>query len=38
MKMVLKELEYEGVDWVSLELARAQWRILVKTVMNIRVP
>jgi hypothetical protein len=32
MKMVIKEMECEGVHWVSSAL----WRILVRTVMNIR--
>jgi hypothetical protein len=34
----LREIGWDGVDWVDLAQDRDQWRALVKTVMNLRVP
>jgi hypothetical protein len=31
-------LRYNGVDWIDLAQDRYQWRALVITVMNLRVP
>jgi hypothetical protein len=36
--MDLREIEWEGVDWVHPAQDRDQWRAVVYTVMNIRVP
>jgi hypothetical protein len=36
--MDLREIGWDGVDWVDLLQERNQWRALVNTVMNIRVP
>jgi hypothetical protein len=36
--MDLREVGWEGVDWIHLVQDRDQWRALVKTVMNLRVP
>jgi hypothetical protein len=36
-KMVLGEIEWDGINWVDLAQDRDQWRILVNTVMNLRV-
>jgi hypothetical protein len=36
--MDLREIGWEGVDWIELAQDRAQWRTLVNTVMNLRVP
>jgi ABC-type Fe3+ transport system permease subunit len=33
----IKEIEWEGVDWMHLAQDREQWRVLVNTVMNLRV-
>jgi hypothetical protein len=34
----LREIGYEGVDWMHLAQDRGQWRAIVNTVMNLRVP
>jgi hypothetical protein len=34
----LKDLGLDNVDWIDLAPDRDQWRTLVNTVMNIRVP
>jgi len=36
--MDLREIGQEGVDWMHLVYVRDQWRALVITVMNLRVP
>jgi hypothetical protein len=38
MKMDLREIEWDGVDWIDLAEDRDQWRAFVRTVMNVRVP
>jgi hypothetical protein len=38
IKMDLREIGRDGVDWVDLALDRDHWRALVNTVMNLRVP
>jgi hypothetical protein len=38
IKIDLREIEWEGVDWVDLAQDRDQWRAVVNTVMNLRVP
>jgi hypothetical protein len=35
-KMDLRELGWDGVDWIYLAQDRDQWRTLVNTVMNLR--
>jgi hypothetical protein len=37
-KMDLREIGWDGVDWIELAQDRDQWRALVNTVMNLRVP
>jgi hypothetical protein len=34
----LREIGRDGMDWIDLAQDRDQWRALVNTVMNIRVP
>jgi hypothetical protein len=34
----LRELRWGGMDWIDLAQDRDQWRALVNTVMNLRVP
>jgi len=36
--MDLREIDWEGVDWMRLTQGRDQWRALVNTVMNLLVP
>jgi hypothetical protein len=38
IKIDLREIEWDGMDWVDLAKVRDQWRALVNTVMNLRVP
>jgi hypothetical protein len=38
IKMDLRETVWGGMDWIDLALDRDQWRALVNTVMNLRVP
>jgi hypothetical protein len=37
-KMNLREIGRDGMDWIDLTQDRDQWRALVNTVMNLRVP
>jgi hypothetical protein len=37
IKMDLKELQLEGVNWIHLSQDRIQWRVLVNSVLKIRV-
>jgi hypothetical protein len=34
----LREIGWNGGDWIDLAQDRDQWRALVKAVMNLRVP
>jgi hypothetical protein len=38
IKMDLREIGWGGMDWIDLAEDRDQWRPLVNTVMNLRVP
>jgi hypothetical protein len=37
-RCLLREIGWDGVDWVDLAQDRDHWRALVNTVMNLRVP
>jgi hypothetical protein len=37
IKMDLREIGLDGVDWIDLAQDRDQWRALMNTVMNLRV-
>jgi hypothetical protein len=37
-KMDLREIGWGGMGWIDLDQDRDQWRTLVNTVMNFRVP
>jgi hypothetical protein len=36
--MDIREIRWEGVDWIDMAQDRIQWRALVNTVLNLRVP
>jgi hypothetical protein len=36
--MDLREIGWDGVDWIELAQDRDKWRALMNTVMNLRVP
>jgi hypothetical protein len=38
IKMDLREIGWDGMDWIDLTQDKEQWRALVNTVMNLRVP
>jgi hypothetical protein len=38
IKMDLKEIGWDSVDWTDMAQDRNQWRVLVNTVLNLRVP
>jgi hypothetical protein len=38
IKIDLREMGWDGIDWIDLAQDRDQWRALVNTVMNLRVP
>jgi hypothetical protein len=38
IKTDLTEIGWDGVDWIELAQDRDQWRALVNTAMNLRVP
>jgi hypothetical protein len=38
IKMDLAEIGWDGRDWIELAQEEDQWRALVNTVMNLRVP
>jgi hypothetical protein len=37
IKMDLREIGWNGMDWIDLAQDREQWRALVNMVMNLRV-
>jgi hypothetical protein len=37
IKIDLREIGWDGVDWVNLAQDRGHWRSLVNTVMNLQV-
>jgi hypothetical protein len=38
IRMNLREIGWGGMDWIDLAQDRDQWRALVNTIMNLRVP
>jgi hypothetical protein len=38
IRLDLREIGWGGMDWIDLAEDREQWRALVNTVMNLRVP
>jgi hypothetical protein len=37
IRMDLKEIGWEGVDWTQLAPDRDQWRVLMSMVMNLQI-
>jgi hypothetical protein len=35
--MDLREIGWDGVNWIDMAQDRDQWRALVKTILNLRV-
>jgi transposase len=38
IKMNLREVGWDGIDWIDLAQDRDQWRAVVNTLINLRVP
>jgi hypothetical protein len=38
VEMALREIGWDGVDWIDMAQDRDQWRALVNTVLNLPVP
>jgi hypothetical protein len=38
IKMDLREIEWDGMDWIYLAQDKDQWKALVDTVLNLWVP
>jgi hypothetical protein len=38
IKMDLREIEWDGMDWIDMAQDRDQWKALVNTVLNLWVP
>jgi hypothetical protein len=38
IKMDLRGIGWDGIDWIDVAQCRDQWRDLVKSVMHFRVP
>jgi hypothetical protein len=38
IKMVLREIEWDGMDWIDVTQDRDHWRALAYTILNLRVP
>jgi hypothetical protein len=38
IKLDLREIEWDSVDWIDMAQDRDKWRALENTVLNIRIP
>jgi hypothetical protein len=38
IQMDLREIGWDGIDWIEPAQDRDQWKALVNTMMNLRVP
>jgi hypothetical protein len=38
IKIDLRKIRWDGMDWIDLAQDRDQWRALANTVMNLRIP
>jgi hypothetical protein len=38
IKMDLREIGWDGLDWIDVAQGRDQWKALLNAVMNLQVP
>jgi hypothetical protein len=38
IKMDLREVGWDGIDWIDLAQDSYEWKVLVNMIMNLRVP
>jgi hypothetical protein len=38
IKMDLRDIEWDGMDWIGLAQGRGQWRAIVNKVIDLQVP
>jgi hypothetical protein len=38
IKMDLRDIAWDGVDWINMAQDMDKWRVFVNTVLNLRVP
>jgi hypothetical protein len=38
IKLVFREIGWDGLDWFDMAQDRDQWRALVSTILNLRAP
>jgi hypothetical protein len=38
IKIDLREIEWDGMDWIDMAQNRDKWKALVNTVMNLGLP
>jgi hypothetical protein len=38
IKIDLREIGWDGVDWIDMAQYRDQWMVLMNTILNLRVP
>jgi hypothetical protein len=38
IKMILRNIGWDGVDWINMAQDRDQWRDLVNMLLNLQVP
>jgi hypothetical protein len=38
IKMNLREIGWDGADWIDMAQDRKKWRVLLNTVLNLWVP
>jgi hypothetical protein len=38
IKMDFRRKEWDGMDWIDLAQDKDQWRVVLNTVMSLRVP
>jgi hypothetical protein len=38
MDLIVREIRWDGVDWIDMAQDRDKWRALVNMILNIQVP